>query len=89
MLRNGGSFVFAVKEDGTILGWGDNRNGERLQTIAYVINYGRGGRKTNRDGTRSRMGDNFMRDVDAEGERAAIQAMQAESDRLMAEIGAE
>ena len=68
---------------------GENRNGERLQTIAYVINYGRGGRKTNRDGTRSRMGDNFMRDVDAEGERAAIQAMQDESDRLMAEIGAE
>lgn len=68
---------------------GDNRNGERLQTIAYVINYGRGGGKLNRDGSRSRMGDHFMKEVDARGEEAAIRAMQAESDRLMAEIGAE
>lgn len=68
---------------------GENRNGERLQTIAYVINYGRGGRRANRDGSRSRMGDHFMKDVDAQGERAALAAMEAESERLMAEIGAE
>ena len=28
MLRNGGSFVLVVREDGTILGWGDNRKGQ-------------------------------------------------------------
>ncbi len=28
MVRNGGSFVFVVREDGTILGWGDNRHGQ-------------------------------------------------------------
>lgn len=28
MLRNGGSFVFVVKENGQILGWGDNREGQ-------------------------------------------------------------
>lgn len=68
---------------------GDNRNGERLQTIAYVINYGRGGRRANRDGSRSRMGDKFMKEVEAQGEEAAMKAMEAESDRLMTEAGAE
>ena len=28
MLRNGGSFVFVVKENGQIIGWGDNRTGQ-------------------------------------------------------------
>ena len=69
---------------------GDNRNGERLQTIAWVINYGRGGSgRRNRDGSRSKMGDKFMTRVEADGEKAALEAMQAESDALMAAIGAE
>lgn len=28
LLRNGGSFVYVLQEDGTILGWGDNRMGQ-------------------------------------------------------------
>ena len=28
MLRNGGSFLFLVREDGSIVGWGDNRKGQ-------------------------------------------------------------
>ena len=28
MLRNGGSFVFVVRTDGSIVGWGDNRKGQ-------------------------------------------------------------
>ena len=68
---------------------GENRNGQRLQTIAYVINYGRGGSRRNRDGSRSRMGDKFMKEVEAQGEEAAMKAMEAESDRLMTEAGAE
>ena len=28
MLRNGGSFVYVVREDGSIAGWGDNRMGQ-------------------------------------------------------------
>ena len=64
---------------------GVNRRGERTATIAYVINYGRGKRR-NRDGSPSRMGDQFItRDIQG-AEDAVKAAMQAESDRLIAEI---
>ena len=37
MVRNGGSFVYAVREDGTILGWGDNRKGQLGTTPAKLL----------------------------------------------------
>ena len=36
LLRNGGSFVIVVREDGTILGWGDNRKGQ-LGTVPLKL----------------------------------------------------
>ena len=37
MLRNGGSFVYAARADGTIVGWGDNRKGQLGTTPAKLI----------------------------------------------------
>ena len=37
MLRNGGSFVYVVREDGTILGWGDNRMGQLGTTPVKLL----------------------------------------------------
>jgi len=37
MLRNGGSFVYVVREDGSIAGWGDNRMGQLGTTPAKLF----------------------------------------------------
>ena len=37
MVRNGGSFVYVVREDGGILGWGDNRAGALGTTPAKLL----------------------------------------------------
>ena len=60
---------------------GNNREGQRNATIAYVINYGRGKTKT------PRMGDKFITGDEKAAEAAVAAAMQAESDRILAEIG--
>ena len=60
---------------------GDNREGQRTATIAYVINYGRGKTKT------PRMGDRFITGDEKAAKAAVAAAMQAESDRILAEIG--
>lgn len=67
---------------------GENRRGQRTATIAYVINYGKG-KRINRDGSRSRMGDQFITGDIQGAEDAVTAAMQAESDRLLAEINNE
>lgn len=36
LLRNGGSFLLAVREDGSIIGWGDNRRGQLGMSAARV-----------------------------------------------------
>ena len=60
---------------------GDDRFGVRNATKAYVINYGRGG--TRKAG---RMGDRFITGNKSKTEQAVLEAMQAESDRLVAEL---
>lgn len=37
MLRNGGSFVYVIQKDGTILGWGDNRMGQLGTSPAKLL----------------------------------------------------
>lgn len=37
MIRNGGSFVYVMREDGSILGWGDNRKGQLGTTPAKLM----------------------------------------------------
>ena len=37
MVRNGGSFVYVVRQDGSILGWGDNRKGQLGTTPAKLL----------------------------------------------------
>lgn len=37
MLRNGGSFVFVVRKDGQIIGWGDNRCGQLGSTQTKLL----------------------------------------------------
>ena len=59
---------------------GSDRKGVRNATKAYVINYGRGGTRG-----RSRMGDKFITGNERKTEDAVERAMQAESDRLIAE----
>ena len=58
----------------------DDRKGVRNATKAYVINYGRGGTRK-----RGKMGDKFITGNEAKTEQAVTEAMQAESDRLIAE----
>lgn len=60
---------------------GDDREGVRNATKAYVINYGRGGVRKRP----SKMGDHFITG-DKKAEEAVYQAMQAESDRILEEI---
>lgn len=37
MVRNGGSFVYVLREDGTIVGWGDNRMGQLGTTPTKLL----------------------------------------------------
>jgi len=37
LLRNGGSFVLVVREDGKIVGWGDNRRGQLGTTPTKLL----------------------------------------------------
>ena len=37
MVRNGGSFVLVVREDGVIIGWGDNRKGQLGTTHSGIL----------------------------------------------------
>lgn len=62
-----------------------DRRGVRNATKAYVINYGRG-RKITKRGKANRTGDKFITGDEAKTEQAVVEAMQAESDRLIAEI---
>ena len=56
---------------------GEDGRGVRNATKAYVLNYGRG---------KGLKGDHFITGDEAMMERAVVDAMQAESDRLIAEI---
>lgn len=92
MHRITGDMAAGVKKAGFVetLGGGsedvypqdNDRFGTRNATKAYVINYGRGG--TRRQG---KMGDRFI-DRDPDVEKIVHGAMQAESDRILTEIGA-
>lgn len=64
---------------------GDDRKGVRNATKAYVINYGKG-RKITKRKRANRTGDKFITGDEAKTEQAVVEAMQAESDRLIAEI---
>ena len=64
---------------------GDDRNGVRNATKAYVINYGKG-RKITRRNKANKTGDKFITGDESKAEEIVVQAMQAESDRLIAEI---
>lgn len=64
---------------------GDDRKGVRNATKAYVINYGKG-RKVTKRGKTNRTGDKFITGDEAKAEAVVTEAMQAESDRLIAEI---
>jgi hypothetical protein len=64
---------------------GDDRYGMRNATKAYVINYGKG-RKTTKRGRPNKTGDKFITGDESKAEEIVVQAMQAESDRLIAEI---
>ena len=67
---------------------GDDRHGVRNATKAYVINYGRG-RKTTKRGKQNLTGDKFITGDESKAEAIVVEAMQAESDRLIAEINNE
>lgn len=60
---------------------GNDREGVRNATKAYVINYGRGGTRK-----RGKMGDRFITGNEKRTEEAVHQAMQAEHDRLVDQI---
>ena len=60
---------------------GEDRNGVRNADKAYVINYGRGGTRK-----RGKMGDKFITGNEDKTETAIVDAMQAESDRLIEEL---
>lgn len=64
---------------------GDDRNGVRNATKAYVINYGKG-RKITKRKKANKTGDKFITGDESKAEEIVVQAMQAESDRLIAEI---
>lgn len=54
-----------------------DKNGVRNATKAYVLNYGRG---------RGLKGDRFITGDESQAEKLVTEAMQAESDRLIAEL---
>ncbi len=64
---------------------GEDRKGVRNATKAYVINYGKGRRITKRKQA-NRTGDKFITGDESQAEKLVTEAMQAESDRLIAEI---
>ena len=65
---------------------GDDRKGIRNATKAYVINYGKGRRPTTKRKKPNLTGDKFITGNESKTEDAVLEAMQAESDRLIAEI---
>ncbi len=69
---------------------GDDRNGVRNATKAYVINYGKGQRpmvkRPKKNPRRNLTGDKFITGSEKKTEAAVVAAMQAESDRLMEEL---
>lgn len=62
---------------------GTDRKGVDNALKAFVINYGRGGTRK-----KGKMGDRFI-DRDPDAERIVTEAMARESERVMAEAGAE
>lgn len=64
----------------------DPKTGARNATKAYVTNYGKGQRPVTRRGARNRTGDKFITGDESKAEEAIAAAMQAESDRLIAEL---
>lgn len=69
---------------------GDDRKGVRNATKAYVINYGKGARpftrRPKKHPRRNLTGDKFITGDEPKTEEAVLQAMQAESDRLIEEL---
>ena len=69
---------------------GDDSKGARNATKAYVINYGKGKRPNTKwpkkHPRRNRTGDKFITGNESKTEAAVTEAMQAESDRLIAEL---
>ncbi len=68
---------------------GDDRKGVRNATKAYVINYGKGQRPTTKRKKPNKTGDKFITGDESKAEAVVLEAMQAESDRLIAEINNE
>lgn len=64
---------------------GEDRKGVRNATKAYVINYGKGRNPTKRKKA-NKTGDKFITGDESKAEAVVTEAMQAESDRLIAEI---
>lgn len=69
---------------------GDDRKGVRNATKAYVINYGKGQRPLTKWPKKrpkiNKTGDKFITGNEGKTEQAVVEAMQAESDRLLSEI---
>ena len=69
---------------------GDDSKGARNATKAYVINYGKGRRPNTKwpkkRPRKNRTGDKFITGNEGKTEAAVTEAMQAESDRLIAEL---
>ena len=69
---------------------GDDSKGTRNATKAYVINYGKGRRPNTKwprkHPRKNRTGDKFITGNEGKTEAAVTEAMQAESDRLIAEL---
>lgn len=65
----------------------EDARGIRNATKAFVINYGRGGNPTRRK-TRNKTGDKFITGQKKTMDKIVNDAMQAESERLLNEIGA-
>lgn len=64
---------------------GDDRKGVRNAMKAYVINYGKGKNPTKRKKA-NKTGDKFITGDEEKAEALVYEAMQAESDRLIAEL---
>ena len=64
---------------------GEDWKGVRNATKAYVINYGKGRNPTKRKKA-NKTGDKFITGDESKAEAVVTEAMQAESDRLIAEI---